>query len=92
MVGRTGGQVGGQVDGWMDRRTGGWVMDRQTNGQMVGWKHEQTDGRTVGWAGGWMDGRPNRWKERWMGGLDGHLGGWMNKKMEAKMDGCYLQL
>lgn len=49
-------------------------MDRQTNGQMVGWKHEQTDGRTVGWAGGWV------------------MDGWMNKKMEAKMDGCYLQL
>lgn len=71
------------MDGWMDRQADRWVGDGSTD--------EWTDGRTDSQVGRWMDGRPNRWKERWMGGLDRHSGGWMNKKMEAKMDGCYLQ-
>lgn len=61
-------------------------MDRQTNGQMGGWKHEQTDGRTGGQVGRWMDG----WTTKQMEGkIDGRVGqtlGWMDEQKDGSKD------
>lgn len=65
-------------------------MDRQMNGQMVGWKHEQTDGRTDSQVGRWMDG----WMTKQMEGkIDGRVGqtlGWMDEQKDGSKDGWML--
>lgn len=78
------------MGGWTDRRTGGWVMDRQTNGQMVGWKHEQTDGRTGGQVGRWMDGWTTKQMEGKMDGRVGQTLGWMDEQKDGSKDGWML--
>ena len=41
---------GYQIDRWM----GGWILDRQIDGQIDRWM----DTRQIdGWVGGWMDGQ-----------------------------------